>query len=199
MGEFFVYSFFLGTLMLLFPIFTDVDVYLDAYENRGWFSLSLYHVLRLFGGYAQLRSEGLVFHLTKKKAVILPYSGMADARKKFEVTKGFQFMRFHQIIETGGAQNAASALLASVFFAIDGTAYAILHEKYPFLSIRNVAVLHHERCLKGCIRITAVMNGLVLVVALTKKILEEMIKWMKKRKSMYSWKKLQKNLRASSM
>ena len=199
MGEFFVYSFFFGTLLVLFPIFLDADVYLDAYENRGWFSLSLYHCFRLFGGYAQLRREGVVFHLSKKKAIILPYSGMADARKKFEVTKGFQLMCFHQILEVGGAQNASSALFASVFSSASGTAFAILHEKYPFLSFRNTAVLHHERCLKGCIRITAVMNGLVLVVALTKKILEELIKWMKKRKSMYSWKKLQKNLRASSM
>ena len=50
MGEFFVYSFFFGTLLFLFPIFVDADLYLDACENRGWFSISLYHRLRLFGG-----------------------------------------------------------------------------------------------------------------------------------------------------
>ena len=57
MGEFFVYSFFFGTLLFLFPIFVDADLYLDAYENRGWFSISLYHRLRLFGGYAEVRGE----------------------------------------------------------------------------------------------------------------------------------------------
>ena len=88
MGEFFVYSFFLGALLFLFPICVNADVYLDAHENRGWFSVSLYHRLRLFGGYAELRGEGFVFHLTKKKAVVLPYAELAATRKKVRGDEG---------------------------------------------------------------------------------------------------------------
>lgn len=199
MGEFFVYSFFFGTLLFLFPIFVDADLYLDAYENRGWFSISLYHRLRLFGGYAEVRGEGFVFHLSKKKAVILPYGEMSNAKKKFEVTKGFQPVRFHQLLEIGGARDARSVVFAALFSAVSGATYSVLHEKYEALSFRNTAVLHQGACLKGSIRISAAMNILVLGMALTKKIMEDFLKWMKKRKSTASWKKLQKSLRASSM
>ena len=196
MGEFFVYSFFFGTLLFFFPVFVNADVYLDAKENRGWFSVSLYHKLRLIGGYAEVRSEGAVFHLTKKKAVILPYAEMADARKKFEVTKGFQLCRFHQILEVGGARDARSILFAALFSAASGTAYALLCERKAFLSFRSKAIFHNEPCLKGCVQIAAAMNGLVISAALVKKGMEGFLKWMRKRKSTVSLRRLRKNLRA---
>ena len=199
MGEFFVYSFFFGTLLMLFPVFVDADIYLDARENRGWFSLSLYHFLRLFGGYAQLRQEGIVFHLSKKKAIVLPYGEMSNARKKFEITKGFQLMRLHQLLETGGAQNAKSILLAAILSALGGTAYAFLREKRAALSFQSRVIFYNRPCLKASIGVTAVMNGLVIGIALAKKTMEGFIKWMRKRKSTVSLKKLRKNLRASSM
>lgn len=197
MGEFFVYSFFFGALLLVFPVFVNADVYLDARENRGWFSLSLYHRLRLFGGYAELRAEGFVFHLTRKKAIVLPYAELSNARKKFEVTKGFQLSRFHQVLEVGGAQDARSILFAAALSAAGGTAYSLLREQNAALSFRSRAIFHNEPCLKGSVRVTAVMNGLVLTAALTKKGMEGFLKWMKKRRSTVSLKRLRKNLRAS--
>ncbi len=193
MGEFFVYSFFFGAILFLMPVYVSADLYLDAAENRGWFSVSLYHTLRLFGGYAELRGEGLVLHLSEKKAVIVPFSEMAGARKKFEVTKGFQLCKFHQLLETGGAQNANSILFAAFFTAASGIAYAFLHEKSAFLSFRSRTILYNRPCLKGSIGICAVMNGLVLTIAFAKKATEEFLKWMKQRKSTASLKKLRKD------
>lgn len=169
MGEFFVYSFFFGTLLMLFPVFVDADIYLDARENRGWFSLSLYHFFRVFGGYAQLRGEGIVFHLSKKKAIVLPYGEMSNARKKFEITKGFQLMRFHQLLESGGAQDAKSILLAAGLSAVGGAAYAFLKESNAALSFRSRVIFYNRPCLKASLGVTAVMNGLVITIALTKK------------------------------
>lgn len=199
MGEFFVYSFFFGTLLMLFPVFVDADIYLDARENRGWFSLSLYHFFRVFGGYAQLRGEGIVFHLSKKKAIILPYGEMSNARKKFEITKGFQLMRFHQLLESGGAQDAKSILLAAGLSAVGGAAYAFLKESNAALSFRSRVIFYNRPCLKASLGVTAVMNGLVITIALTKKTMEGFLKWMRKRRSTVSLRKLRKNLRASSM
>ena len=83
MGEFFIYSFFFGMLGFLFPVFVYLDGYADTSENKLWFSLSVYKFFKVFGGYAQIKKEGLVFHITDKKAIILPYAEMTDTRKKF--------------------------------------------------------------------------------------------------------------------
>ena len=197
MGEFFLYSFFAAALLLIFPVIADVDLYFDAAENRGWFSVSLYHKIRLYGGYAELRREGAVFHLTKKRAVILPYSGFPEVGKKFEITRGFQLMRLHQVLETGGAQDARGMWFAAVFSALGGAIYAYLKEDQPFLSFRSRAICHSQRCLRGCLQLSAAMNLLVLFIALMKKLTEVLLIWIKKRRSTVSLRKLQKNLRGS--
>ena len=46
------------------------------------------HCIETLG--AEVRREGMVLHLTKKEAYVLPFSEMAAARKKLVITQGFQ-------------------------------------------------------------------------------------------------------------
>ena len=190
MGEFFIFSFFLGTFFFLFPIFVNTDIYVDVRENKAWFSLGLYR-LRIFGGYAQIKQGGIVIHLTKKKAVFLPFAQMGNARKKFEITDGFQLYTFRVTVETGGAQSPAGILIASALQSFGGAVFSILKTKYPFVSLKNGTLLSDKPCLKVSFRAVTVFNGLVLAMAFSKKILEAIINWIRKRKLTTSWKKRQ--------
>ncbi len=191
MGELFIYSLFFGTLFFFFPIFVYVDGYVDAKENKCWFSVSLYRFFKVFGGYLQIKKEGIVFHLTKKKAVILPYKQMAATRKKFEITKGFQLWRFHQTIETGGAEKISGILIAAVLQSVGSAIFSAMQTAHPFLSLRNNTLLSETNNLKITLQAATVFNGLVLTIAITKKILEAIINWIKEKKSTTSWKKRQ--------
>lgn len=183
MGEFFVYSAFAGTLLFLFPVFVYIDSFVDAAENRAWFSVGVYRFLRLIGGYGQLDREGICLHITKKKAFFLPYDSMADTRKKFEITKGFQLYTFRQIVETGGAGQGYGIFLGALLQAASGAAFSLMQTKRPFLSLKNSTLLSEEPCLKLTTRSVFVFNGLVLAIALTKKALEACITWIKSRRS----------------
>ncbi len=189
MGEFFVFSFFLGMLSFLFPLFLYIDIYLDVRENRAWFVLSFYKYFRVLGGYGEVRQDGLAFHITKKFAVLLPYEKMADTRKKFEVTKGFQLYRFHQLLETGGADSVYGVMLAAAIQATGGAVFSVLRTRHPFLSLKNGTVLTETTQLKLTLRTVAVFNGLVMTVAISKKILEAILNWIRKKRSTASWKK----------
>lgn len=189
MGEFFVYSFFAGILFFLFPVFVYADAYMDVQENKAWFSLSLFKYFKIFGGYAQLTKDGVVIHLTKKKAVFLPYSGMGDTRKKFEITDGFQLYKFHQIVETGGSQTMWGIMIASLLQSAGGAVCAYFKTKHPFLSLKNGTLLAENLCLKYSVQVVTIFNGLVLTIAITKKILEVIINWIRKKRLTASLKK----------
>lgn len=191
MGELFIFSTFLGMLFFFLPVFVYTDGYLDVRENKAWFSLSLYKHFKLFGGYAQLEKEGIAVHLTKKKAVLFEYGKMADTRKMFEITDGFQPYRFHITVETGGAQSPVGVMIASALQAFGGAAFTMMKGKYPFLSLKNGTILADEPCLKLTVQAVTIFNGLVLTMAITKKILEAILKWIRKRKSTALWKKRQ--------
>lgn len=189
MGEFFVYSFFLGMLFFLFPTFVYMDVYLDVKENKLWFSLNLFKYFKVFGGYAQIKKDGIVIHLTKKKAVFQPYSKMAETRKKFDIAKGFQLYRFHQIVETGGAEKPIGILIAASLQSLSGAVFSALRTKHPFLSLKNGVLLTKDPCLKISFQAVTIFNGLVLSIAIAKKILEAIINWIRVKKSTASWKR----------
>lgn len=175
MDEFFIYGTFIGVFLLFVPIFVYVDTYADVRGNKLWFSLSLYKYFRIFGGYGELRREGIAVHLTKKFAAVVPYENLANTRKKFEITKGFQIWRFHQVIETGGANSVYSVLLAAAIRSASGAAFSFVRTRYPFVSLKNSALFAEEPCLKLSTQTAFVFNNLVLLVAITKKILEALI------------------------
>lgn len=189
MGELFVYSAFLGTLFFLFPVFVYVDAYVDAAENKCWFALSLFKFFKIFGGYLQIKKEGLVFHITKKKAVILPYKQMAPMRKKFEVTKGFQLYRFHQIVETGGEGSPQGVIVAAVLQSLSSQIFSVMQTLHPFLSLKNGVLLTENPRLKLSLQFVTVFNGLVLSIAIGKKLLEAFLNWIRKKRLIASWKK----------
>ena len=193
MGELFIYSAFFGTLFFLFPVFVYIDAYVDVAENKCWFALSLFKFIKIFGGYAQIKKEGIVFHITKKKAIILPYKQMAPMRKKFEITKGFQLYRFHQIVETGGEGKPSGVFIAAILQSISGQIFSIMQTNHPFLSLKNGVLLTENPRLKLSLQFVTVFNGLVLSIAIGKKILEAFLNWIRKKRLTASWKKQPSN------
>ncbi len=193
MGELFVYSAFLGTLFFFFPVFVYLDSYVDARENKCWFALSLFKFFKVFGGYLQIKKEGLVFHITQKKALILPYKQMAPMRKKFEVTKGFQLYRFHQIVETGGEGEPSGVFIGALLMTLGGQIFSAMHTLHPFLSLKNGVLLTETPNLKLSVQAVTVFNGLILSIAIGKKLLEAFLNWIRKKRSTASWKKRHSN------
>lgn len=182
MGEFFVYSFFFGILFLFIPVFATLETYIAPTENRAWFSLGAYGIFKVFGGYAQLNRDGIAVHLTKKKAIFLPFAKMSDTKKMFEVTQGFQLWKFHQVIEMGKVTSPYSVLTASALQSLSGSIFSYLQTRYPFLSLKNSVLLREENCLKITLKASVVFNGLVIAIAITKKLLEAWINWIKRKK-----------------
>lgn len=183
MGEFFVYSFFFGMLFFLLPVFVNLEIYMIPLENRVWFSLGTYRIFRLFGGYLQLDREGVALHISKKKAFFFPFDKMTDARKKFEITQGFQLWEFRQVIETGGLDSPYCVLAAAAIQSVSGTVFSILQTQFPFVNLKNSVLLRENAALKITVRTTVVFNGLVIAIAITKKILEAIINWIRKKRS----------------
>lgn len=191
MSEFFIVSAFVSAFLFVLPLYVSVDAHLDIKENKCWFRVGLYRFIKIFGGYGQLTKEGAALHITEKKAIFIPYAKMADTRKKFEITQGFQLVGFHQIIETGGAESIYGIMLGALNTSITGSVFSMLQTKHPFLSLKNSLLLTNRTELKITLKSEVVFNGLVVTVALIKKLLEAFIKWIKIKKLTTSWKKRQ--------
>ena len=102
MGGFFKYLRVIGVISsLFFPIVQSFNAYGDLNEKKFAFSLYLFGFLRLIGGYVTSYKGGLALHVSKKTAILLPYSGMNEKRKKFSFVRTFHLLSLSVSTETG--------------------------------------------------------------------------------------------------
>ena len=109
-GLFFYVVIGMGIFVLLFfPIFVEGDLHYDINRKKCVFSVNIYKIFRVFGGYITTYQGGLALHKNDDNAILLPYKNLDTERKKFSFIKTFQFVSFHATIESG----------AEYFFAVE--------------------------------------------------------------------------------
>ncbi|MGN1053295.1 MAG: hypothetical protein ACI4SH_07915, partial [Candidatus Scatosoma sp.] len=91
----------LAVATLFMPIVQTFNAYGDVNAKKLTFSLYLFGFIRLIGGYVTTYKGGAAVHISKKKAILLPYSGMNDERKKFSFVRTFRLLSLSATTETG--------------------------------------------------------------------------------------------------
>jgi hypothetical protein len=115
----------LAIILLLFcPIYLKTDTHYDMNGRRLAFSLSLYKMVRVFGGYIATYPGGLAMHVSPKKAVLIPYSNLDSERKRISIVRTFRLKALNITVETGAeyliAVSFMQILFRILFFAMGG-------------------------------------------------------------------------------
>lgn len=99
---FFIFGIIISIVLLLFlPIFLETNAYYDMNGRKFAFSVSAYKFLPIIGGYIATYPGGLAFHISEKKAIVLPYQKVASERKRFSIMKIFRLKALAATVETG--------------------------------------------------------------------------------------------------
>jgi len=164
------------------PIFCNFNIYFDVNKNKYYFGLFLFKFIKVYGGYFQIIGEGLVFHVSEKKALILPFNKVFESRKKFTITKGFEIIRFHQVVEYGNKEDIAKPVF---FCSLSQIIFGIIYAKYkiekPFVNLKSTTLLvEDESVFKLSANIVAAFNMIVIIIALSKIIMEKVLKNVKR-------------------
>lgn len=59
---------FVGFLSFLFPIFLNVNAFVDGKEKKGCFGIYLFRFFKIYGGYATLYKEGISLSSHQKES-----------------------------------------------------------------------------------------------------------------------------------
>ncbi len=126
MGRLFFYALvpLLVAFILFFPIYVEMDAHYDMNRRKLAFAVYAYKVLPVFGGYIATYKGGLALHVSKKKAILIPYSKLNSERKRFSFIKTFRLKKFLLTTESGAEYLFLTALahgvLRTVFFVKGG-------------------------------------------------------------------------------
>ena len=121
---FFVIAFLIVVMILFFPIYLETDAHYDMNRRKLGFAVYVYKRIPLVGGYISTYPGGIALHISKKKAILIPYEKLNSERKKFSIVKTFRLKSFNLTTETGAEYlfftAFAHAFLRTVFFIKGG-------------------------------------------------------------------------------
>ena len=90
MGKLFFFVVLLPLAVLFFPIYFEADAHYDLNRKKLGFATYFYKKIPLVGGYVSTYKGGVAFHISDKKAILVPYKKMESERKKFSIMKTFR-------------------------------------------------------------------------------------------------------------
>lgn len=163
-------------IFLLFPVVLHVNVFLDVLRRKCCFSLQLFRCIKLYSGYITVYRGGLAFHLSKGRAVLLPYNEMLGSRNKLEVMRGFRLISCGYIAEIGARNAPAAAMAGTVLVQIVGEIVAAYLWRKQECVVRRPGVLLYadKNCVKLNINAVIFFTPLVLLLALAKLTIQKM-------------------------
>lgn len=92
---------FMVLLLLLFPVFLEVEAYYDLRSKKVGFCLLLYKKFRIFGGYIESYPGGIAVHTSPTKAYLIGYREIDEGRKKYPFKKHFTLKGISLHVTTG--------------------------------------------------------------------------------------------------
>lgn len=124
MGKLFFFVILLPLAILFFPIYFETDAYYDLNGKKLAFAAYFYKKIPFIGGYVSTYNGGVAFHISDKKAIVVPYKKMDSERKKFSFFKTFRLKSFNLTTEVGAEYLLVTAithaLLRTLFFIKGG-------------------------------------------------------------------------------
>lgn len=163
------------TAILLLPILLRINVFADMRRGKVYFALYLFRVFKIYGGYVTFYNRGIAFHLSKKKALLLPYSNIMNARSKFAVGKGFILLSVSQISDIGVKDNAAVCVfLAAAIHSVLAVVGGQLRKIKGCRNIQSsIMIQEGETCFKVSVTATLAFNLVILLVSSVKLLLQK--------------------------
>ena len=163
-------------LFLLFPVFLNVNIFVDVHARKMYFSFYVLRLIKIYGGYATLYDEGIAFHLTKNKAVLLPYREIINTRQKFEITRGFYVFAYSHTLEVGTEDASRAVTLSALAQIVSGIVAGYIFSERKCVSFKTDLILYaNKKCLKASGRIVLVFNFLILFIAAFKIFLQKVL------------------------
>lgn len=183
-----VYYLIPAIIFLVFPIVLQANIYLDLEQKKVYFSFYIFRTVKIYGGYAKLYDHGIVFHLSKNKAILLPYSEIIDTRKKFELTKGFSVIEYRQVVEIGSESSPfITVFLGTVLQVITDTVLSVFQTRNKQLVLSSECLLYPNRTgSRVTLSAEIVFNFSLIFISFIKILLRKIIEYGRQRKKQKS-------------
>lgn len=160
--------------ILIFPLFLNIDVYFSHSAKKLFFGLDLFGFIKFLSGYAQLANDGIVLHLSDKKAVIIFYKNITVMGKSVKPLRDYHIIKTDLNIEIGSENSflAATAAAYTIKFFSDIFGFHVYNAK-PYVRFNDNIKVYEKDMFNIYAEFTVLFNTLMIIISLIKILTEK--------------------------
>lgn len=150
-------------------MFLNVKLFFNKELKQLFFVINLFN-LKIFGGYAQIVSDGIVIHLTKYYAIIIPFKSLLGINKKVKPLKDYHVIKFNCVIDTGNNNETLKSLsyIYTTQFLFEKFKWYIKNKK-PYVRLKQEINLYEgKNLLNVSLNTTVIFNFLMIILSVLK-------------------------------
>ena len=132
------------------------------------------------GGYVHLFDDGIVIHISNKKAILIMYKNLFSYRKSIKPIKDYHIKVFESVLEIGAKDLFRSFNLAFLLGFINNSVGQIINVKKGHVKILNNFNIVEENRFNAYIKIGIMLNNFMLLASLIKIMIGKLINGRKK-------------------
>ena len=169
--------------IIIFPIFINGDFHLSQDKLKLFYKIKVFGFITILKGYAEFIKEGIIIHLTKRKAIILPFENLFEVKRKVEPLKDYHLINFKLNVELGNEENILAPLTTAfiINYIYNYFKWFLHHKKPYFNSDINIFVIDEKNVFEIFLKGTAVFNLLMILISLIKILAGKLINAFKQR------------------
>ena len=161
---------------MIFPISLKGNLYFNNEEKRINYTIKIYGIFKILYGYFELDKDGVIIHLTKRKAILIKYSDILSIRKKFKPLKDYHLLKFNSRLDVGNLENELSIGLISLYGFINQILGEIFSMVKPYFNFNNtINIYENSNVLNYKCSAILVFNLLMILISALKIFVEKII------------------------
>ncbi len=170
-------------ILLIFPIFLTSNIAFIGEHKKIYFSIYMFNIFYLLGGYIEIKSVGIVIHFTKIKAKIIKFKSIKNITPNVSIVKDYHIKSVNAIIDVGTNKNLITT--SSICFLIDYISKFIfqnfkMRKPYLYLS-QEINIYENKKIFNNYLNITIMFNLIVIILSFIKILIGKLIYEFRKR------------------
>ncbi len=170
---------------LFLPIKINVSAFIIDEIKRAFFNVNAFGFIKIISGYLSFNKYGMAIHITKNKAIVIPYKNFINTKKVIKYYKDFHVNYINILVEVGAKNNLEELITASIIYNfIFNNVAEVIKERKPYVKINsNINIAFNNDYFNLYVKTKLYLNLITIFINLFKILMEKMFNAKRKRKN----------------
>ncbi len=171
-----VFAFILSFIVLIFPIFLNVNIVFNFKYKKVFFALKIFGIIKILSGYIEISKNDVLIHISDKKAILIEFIDLDGVKKSFKPFMDYHFISLRTLTELGDNENRIIPFFSTfILNYIESILKWLLINRKPYVNFNNYYNIYESEDKKAFFgKALITLNFLMIIISVIKILVEKL-------------------------